>query len=100
MVIKKNQKLVKQKTVVTPISKKARELDLKKELVSELIERGKKSGFLTFEEIIEFNDDNHLSDQEAEQLQFLFEKEHIELISQEELEGAQAGLEEYEGHEA
>lgn len=100
MVVKKNQKVVKQKDSPLPAAKKTRELDLKKELISELVERGKKTGFLTFEEIIEFNDDNNLNDQEAEQLQSLFEKEHIELVSQEELEGAQAGLEEYEGHEA
>ena len=34
--------------------------DLKKELIEELIEKGKRANFLTYEEVIEFGDKNHL----------------------------------------
>ncbi len=37
---------------------KATEIDLKKELIEKFIEKGKKEGFLTYEELIEFGDKN------------------------------------------
>ena len=61
-------------------------LDLKKELLEELIERGKKNNALSYEEVIEFGDKNDLSEKETNQLLCIFEKENIELVMQEELD--------------
>ena len=69
-----------------PVVTKAKGLDLKKELIEELIERGKKEGQLTYEEVISFSDKNHLIEREVETLMRLLEKEHVELITEEELE--------------
>jgi RNA polymerase primary sigma factor len=66
--------------------KKITSLDLKKELINELIEEGKKNSSLTYEEVIEFSDKNHLSEKETNALLLRIEKEHIELIMQEELD--------------
>lgn len=76
-----------EKTVVKPSI-----TDLKKELIEELIEKGKRANFLTYEEIIEFGDKNHLSEQEINEILRTLEKEHIDLIMQDELEGEAASL--------
>ncbi len=60
--------------------------DLKKELTEELIEKGKRTNFLTYEEIIEFGDKNHLSEQEINDILKTLEREHIDLIMQDELD--------------
>lgn len=67
--------------------------DLKKELIEELIEKGKRANFLTYEEIIEFGDKNHLAETEINDILRTLEKEHIDLIMQEELEGASSLVE-------
>jgi RNA polymerase primary sigma factor len=76
--------------------------DLKKELIDELVEKGRRATFLTYEEVIEFGDKNHLSEQETNEILRTLEKEHIDLVMQDELEGANIleGLEETEegGH--
>ncbi len=66
--------------------------DLKKELIEELIEKGKRANFLTYEEIIEFGDKNHLSEIEINDILRTLEKEHIDLIMQDELESEAASL--------
>ncbi len=66
--------------------------DLKKELIEELIEKGKRANFLTYEEIIEFGDKNHLNETEINDILRLLEKEHIDLVMQDELEGESASL--------
>jgi RNA polymerase primary sigma factor len=66
--------------------------DLKKELIDELIEKGKRANFLTYEEIIEFGDKNHLLEPEMNEILRTLEKEHIEVIMQDELEGEAAAL--------
>ena len=71
---------------------KANITDLKKELTDELIEKGKRANFLTYEEIIEFGDKNHLSEQEINDILRTLEKEHIDLIMQDELESEAASL--------
>ena len=76
------------KAVVKPNS-----TDLKKELIEELIEKGKRANFLTYEEIIEFGDKNHLVEQEINEILKTLEKEHIDLIMQDELETEAASLE-------
>lgn len=72
------------------------ELDLKKELIEEFIEKGKKNNFLTYEEVIEFSDKNHLQEQETNDLLRSLERENVELITQEELESTHEGLDDYE----
>lgn len=69
--------------------------DLKKELIEELVEKGKRANFLTYEEIIAFGDKNHLVESEINDILKTLEKEHIDLIMQDELEGEAAleGLE-------
>ena len=69
--------------------------DLKKELIEELVEKGKRANFLTYEEIIAFGDKNHLVETEINEILKTLEKEHIDLIMQDELEGEAAieGLE-------
>jgi len=68
------------------ITKKIPSIDLKKELVEQLVEKGKQEGRLSYESVIEFSDKNHLSESEANDLLRLLEKEHIELMMQEELD--------------
>ena len=69
------------------VSKTKKELDLKKELIEELIERGKnKHNQLTYKEVLEFTSKNNLEDKEISDLMKTFEKKGIE-ISLEELEG-------------
>ncbi len=58
-------------------------LDLKKELVEELLERGKINKVLSYEEVIEFSDKNNLNDSETNNLLKLLEKENIDLAMQE-----------------
>ncbi len=104
--VKKKEDTKKKKTTTKPrttgkktASKQAKEHDLKQELISELVEKAKKGGsVITYEEIIEFNDKNHLTEQEASDLLKLLEKKHIELVTQEELEqtGNAAGKDEEE----
>ena len=69
-------------------AKSGSDLDHKKELTEEFIEKGKRNNFLTYEEIIEFGDKNHLAEQETNDLLRTLEKENIELITQEELESS------------
>lgn len=68
-------------------SPKKSEFDVKRDLIEELLEKGRKNGVIAYEEIIEFSDKNNLSEQEADELLHNLEKENINLISQEELEG-------------
>ena len=67
--------------------------DLKKELIEELVEKGKRANFLTYEEIIAFGDKNHLVETEINEILKTLEKEHIDLIMQDELEGEASSLE-------
>jgi len=75
------------------------ELDLKKELIDEFIEKGKRNTVLTYEEVIEFCDKSHLAEQETNDLLKTLEKENVELITQEELESSQQDLDTYEAEE-
>ena len=78
---------------------KATEVDLKEELIEEFVEKGKKEGFLTYEELIEFGDKNNLTDQETGGMLHKLEKEHVELITQEEFENTQLERSELESEE-
>ena len=74
-------------------------VDLKKELIEELLDRGKKAGVLTYEELIEFGDKNNLSEQETNDILKLVDKENIELVTQEELDKAENNIEEMDHDE-
>ncbi len=67
-------------------------IDIKDDLITELIERSKRAGVLTYEEVMEFSEKNHLSEPETEQLLKTCDKENIDLVTQEELESSQADI--------
>lgn len=61
-------------------------IDLKKELIEELLERGRQSRVLSYEEVLEFGEKNHLSETETNNLLRLLEKENVDLAMQEEID--------------
>lgn len=78
---------------------KGSQLDLKQDLVDELVDKGRKNGILTYEELIEFGEKNNLNEQETNDLIRHIEKENIELMMQEELEGNHDDIEGYDQDE-
>ena len=62
-------------------------VDFKRELVDALIEKGRESNTLTYEEVIAFNERNHLTEKETADLFKALEREHIELLMEDELPG-------------
>ena len=82
-----------------PKGRKAEGLDLTQELIDALVDRGRKSGMLSYEELMEFCDRNHLSETDTNDLLRTLEKENIELVMQEELEPDVATLEGFEKEE-
>ena len=74
-------------------------VDLKKELLDELLDKGKRSGVLAYEEIIEFSEKNHLPEKEVNELLHRLEKENIDLVMQEELESESIRVDEEESAE-
>lgn len=80
-------------------AKKGDEVDSVQEVIESFVERGKRSGTLSYEEVMDFCDRNHLSEPETNELLKTLEKENIELVMQEELE-AGTGLDDYEKEEA
>lgn len=75
------------------------ELDLKKELIDEFIEKGKTASAVTYEEVAEFCEKNHLNELEANNLMRLFDRENIELVTQEELDKQDPDLAGYDEEE-
>jgi RNA polymerase primary sigma factor len=73
--------------------------EIKAPLIKALLERGKTGGILTYEEVSEFIEKNHMVEQEANDLLRTLEKEHIELVTQEELD-TESGLDGFEKEEA
>ncbi|MDP3889208.1 MAG: sigma-70 factor domain-containing protein, partial [bacterium] len=82
--VPKKETAPKQKFIKKAV--KTAELDLKKELTEELIEKSKKAGTLTYEEIIEFSEKNNLTELEVDNLLRALDKENVELVSQDEFE--------------
>lgn len=74
-------------------------LDLKEELTNEIIEKGKRTGVLTYEEVVEFSEKNNFSEQDTERLLRQLDKENVELITQEEFESIQGHVGEFEDEE-
>ena len=61
-------------------------LDLKRELIEEFIERARVKKTLSYEEVIEFGDKNQLTEKETNDLLRVLEKKNINLVMQEELD--------------
>src|SRR5262245_23995440 len=80
------------------VAKKTDEAHHTQELVEVLIEKGKRAGVLSYEELMEFCDHNHLTEIETNDLLKNLEKENVELVMQEELE-SETSLEDYEKEE-
>lgn len=80
------KKILKINKIVDKTKKTAANLDLKRELIEEFIERGRVKKTLSYEEVIEFGDKNHLSEKETNDLLRILEKKNINLVMQEELD--------------
>lgn len=86
--VKKNNGTATPETERSSKQGKAKDLDLKEEILSELIERGKKAGVLTYEEIVEFGERNNFTEQDTEKFLRTLDREGIDLVTQEELESS------------
>jgi RNA polymerase primary sigma factor len=80
-------------------TKRADNVDLNQELIEALVEKGRRAGMLSYEELMEFCDQNHLGEAETNDLLKTLEKENVELVMQEELEAEAGTLEGYEKEE-
>ena len=89
----------KGKQTEKPKGRKVDGLDLTQELIDALVDRARRSGMLSYEELMEFCDRNHLSETDTNDLLRTLEKENIELVMQEELEPDVASLEGFEKEE-
>ncbi len=58
----------------------------KESAIVEFFKNAKKSGFATYESLLEFSEEQNLSDKESENLSAQLQKENIDLVSQEEIE--------------
>lgn len=68
------------------------------ELVEGLLEKGRKAGVLTYEEVMGFGEKNHISEHDLNELFKVIDKENIELVIQAELESG-VELAPFEGEE-
>ncbi len=68
------------------------------ELIEEFIERGKKTGALSYEELMEFAESSHLEDNDTTNLLKALEKANVNLVMQEELDKQEA-LKDFEKQE-
>lgn len=105
---KENQKEEKAKSKAKKVVTRAKKtqskngikgIDLRTENITELIEKGKQEAYLTYEEVVEFSDKNNLNEQETNDLFRQLEKEHVDLIMQEELSTGQASANDFETDE-
>ena len=78
------------------IKKTGQTIDLHKEIIDEFIEKSKENGVISYEELISFGDKNNVTDQEINDILRIFEKENVELVTQEELENDPLKKEEFE----
>lgn len=83
-----------------PKGKVATGIDLKEELIEGLLDKGRRAGVVSYEEVMDFSDRNHLSEPEINDLLKLFEKENIELVMHDELEASMGELEDFEKDDA
>ncbi len=80
------------------VSKKQEDTKPTPELIEALIERGKRAGALSYEELMEFSERNRLTEPETSELLKTLEKENVELLMREEVE-ADGAPEDYEKDE-
>src|SRR5437588_790394 len=64
-------------------------IDWKKEIADEFLDKGRKLGVLSYEEVMDFCDRNHLPEKDTTELLRYLEKENIELVTHEELEASE-----------
>ena len=99
---KNNKELLEQEETVKKTSLEedsfdpSARLEIKKGLIEPLLLKGKKLGYLTYEEIMEFSHKHHLSDQDTNTIMRIFDKENIDLLMQEELDTNSPDLHDYE----
>jgi RNA polymerase primary sigma factor len=74
-------------------------VDFKQELIDELLEKGRRASLLTYEEVIDFSDRNHLPEAELNDLLKIIEKENIELVTHDELETFHQEIEDFDHEE-
>lgn len=74
-------------------------IDLKEELIEGLLDKGRRAGVISYEEVMDFSDRNHLAEAEINDLLKLFEKENIELVMHDELEASMGELDDFEKEE-
>jgi len=87
MTIKKTKKDLDVKAKKTsPVSPKNKSLSWKDEL-DDYLEKGRKTRVFSYEEIMEFCDRNKLPEKEIAEVLRLFEKENIDLVMHDEIEG-------------
>jgi RNA polymerase primary sigma factor len=93
------KKIASKKTMLNAkakISSDKKDVDFKRELIETLIEKGRESNTLSYEEVIAFNERNHLTEKETADLFKALEREHIELLMEEELHGHGSDLHDIE----
>jgi RNA polymerase primary sigma factor len=71
----------------------------KKETLESLINKGKRAGFLSYEEVMEFSHKNNLSDADTNALLKSLDKENIELLMQEEIDANANDVDEFDNDE-
>jgi len=74
----------------TPVSQNFKSIEKQ---VAALVEKGRNEGVLTYEEVLSFNQRHKISEEDANDLIRVLERENIDLISQDELESSTKGLE-------
>lgn len=62
-------------------------------IFDEILERGRQAGSISYEEVIALSDEHGLAESELDQLLKLFEKEHIEVVVEAELDTNEPGIE-------
>jgi hypothetical protein len=88
---------VKTKSPIKKIVKKTlSSIDLHKEIIEDFIEKSKEHGVISYEELISFGDKNNVTDQEINEILRIFEKENVELVTQEGLDTDVIKKEEFE----
>lgn len=75
-------------------------LDLKEELIEGLLDKGRRASVLSYEEVMDFGDRNHLQENEMSDLLKLLERENVELVMLDELEADVANFEDFEKEES
>lgn len=98
--VKKTAAKPAKKTKLPKISPLAADTLPREEALTFILDKGKRQGFLTYEEFMDFADKQALSQTETEEVMRTLDKKNIELVMQEELEAGPEGTQEYETEES